>query len=397
MSDDYILNKAKNELRESGIDPEVLKEFNVILAGGALTSIVTNREINDFDFYFSSNEDLLGFLHHLCDEGFFVKFFSDKSVTLCHYAPGKEDLVIVQLIFYKLFDNAQDLFSTFDFTINKCAIVFKTESVVCADNFMLHNSSRYLEYGMGSSFPLLSLFRVRKYEERGYTISKSQLLKIIFDIRSLEINSWDDLSRHIGSGYKQEMLDTSGVRNKEFTEENLIEFLDGIEKSFITTACEDRAKYWDIRLFEELITGEIKESNDFIFNGGHIRALRFWQGVGLKREIRHHIETKIGKYLFKFVTSDLKSKHYNYQYKMYEWNEATLGDKNFYMCKDQSQGSQWTSYGNTVIICEYDIDSVVSIDSNYIKVKRVKPVMKIEGVTSYSDIKKVTDAMNALV
>lgn len=396
MSDNYILNKAKNELRESGIDPEVLKEFSVILAGGALTSIVTNREINDFDFYFSSNEDLLGFLHHLCDEGFFVKFFSDKSVTLCHYVPGKEDPVIVQLIFYKLFDNAQDLFSTFDFTINKCAIEFKTESVVCADNFMLHNSSRYLEYSMGSSFPILSLFRIKKYEERGYSISKSQLLKIIIDIRSLEINSWDDLSQHIGSGYKQEMLDTSGVRNKEFTEENLIEFLNSEGEGFIKNSDSiDVVKYWNVDLFEELVTGQIKESNDYEFLNTDVARIRFWQKLGLRREL--DIESKLGKYLFKFVTSDLKSKHFDYQYKMHEWNEATLGDKNFYMCKDQSQGSQWTSYGNTVIICEYDIDSVVSINSNCIKVKRVKPVMKIEGVISYSDIKKVTDEMNALV
>lgn len=54
----YEIEKLKIKQMLGSEVYDTLKETKCVLAGGAITSLFTNREINDFDLYFTSKESL---------------------------------------------------------------------------------------------------------------------------------------------------------------------------------------------------------------------------------------------------------------------------------------------------------------------------------------------------
>jgi len=179
------------------LGPEVvrkLKKYNCYLAGGAITSLFCNREVNDYDIYFRNSDDLIAFLYESWGENWIV-MSTDKAITV--NLLGKN----VQLIHFKYFDNAYEIFNTFDFTVCMGAFDFVTESFVLHPDFLHHNSQRILKFNPNTAFPIVSLLRVAKYQEKGYEISKSEFIKIILTCMNLKIESYDDLKHHLGGMY----------------------------------------------------------------------------------------------------------------------------------------------------------------------------------------------------
>lgn len=50
---------------------------------------------------------------------------------------------------------------------------------------------------LNSSFPLSTLFRVQKFQQRGWSISKTEWLKIIYDINNLDLSDPDQWNIHV--------------------------------------------------------------------------------------------------------------------------------------------------------------------------------------------------------
>src|SRR5690606_39576707 len=50
-------------------------------------------------------------------------------------------------------------------------------------------------------YPIMSAIRVKKYESRGYKISKNELLRILLKCSCLNISSYDELAEQIGGLY----------------------------------------------------------------------------------------------------------------------------------------------------------------------------------------------------
>src|SRR5690606_3144507 len=78
---------------------------------------------------------------------------------------------IHQLMWFKYFNTAQDIFNSFDFTVCMGAFDFETEEFIFHPDFFKHNSQRYLKFNTGTDFPVMSLLRVDKYRQKGYDIS----------------------------------------------------------------------------------------------------------------------------------------------------------------------------------------------------------------------------------
>lgn len=170
------------------------------VAGGALTSVFTRQKINDYDLYFKSVEAFRDAIETAYDHGFWCVDVSKRAVT---FACGDE---VYQMMHFGFFPEASDVFAAFDFTCCMAAYDVDADAMVLHEDFLTHCSQRFLRFNPGTRYPLASAVRVLKYQERGYSIGKGDLLRIALACRSVEIASWDDLKDQIGGAYGDKIM-----------------------------------------------------------------------------------------------------------------------------------------------------------------------------------------------
>ena len=209
---------------------ESLKKYNCMIAGGAITSIFTHNKINDIDIYFRSNKDYFYFCKELIDKGVFNVLcstdnaitFVDKIITRLSIEQPKPTLQAICIDYYA---SPDDIFKSYDFTVNMGAYDFNTDSFVLNDDFVYHNMKRELHFNTSCKFQLDTIFRIDKYVKRGYYISKAEKLKLMLSINSLELNSWEDLTNNI-RGYYKNNITLNIPSGMEFNLVNAFEVLD---------------------------------------------------------------------------------------------------------------------------------------------------------------------------
>lgn len=209
---------------------ESLKKYNCMIAGGAITSIFTHNKINDIDIYFRSNKDYFYFCKELIDKCVFNVLcstdnaitFVDKIITRLSIEQPKPTLQAICIDYYA---SPNDIFKSYDFTVNMGAYDFSTDSFVLNDDFIYHNMKRELHFNTSCIFPLDTIFRIDKYVKRGYYISKAEELKLMLSINSLELNSWEDLTNNI-RGYYKNNITLNIPSGMEFNLTNAFEVLD---------------------------------------------------------------------------------------------------------------------------------------------------------------------------
>ena len=165
------------------------------VAGGALTSVFTGTAIADVDYYFKSREAFEDAIHGAYDENLWCVSASDRAVTFVR------DNSILQFMHFDFFDSAQSIFDAFDFTACMAAYDIDAKAFVFHDDFFKHASQRHLSFHSGTRYPFGSLLRVLKYQARGYSIGKGDLLRIALCCHKTALNSWDDLAKAIGGQY----------------------------------------------------------------------------------------------------------------------------------------------------------------------------------------------------
>lgn len=215
---------------------EVLAENGCMIAGGAVTSVFTNKEINDIDVYFPSKEaftKVVGEIYGRYTHGLEGEYCLGYSDARGMHVTKKSLLIMseghdVQFIGYAFYPTARDIFKAFDYTINMGACYMYDGRFSLHDEFLKHNAQRYLHFNPATLYPLISILRANKYRERGYTISKSQMLRGLLAVNKKDINSWDKLIDELGGMYgvaPEEIFDTT----KEFSFDLAIETLDKFE------------------------------------------------------------------------------------------------------------------------------------------------------------------------
>lgn len=257
----YIQKTLKKNL---GVDLyDLFKECNVMLVGGALTSILTNKEINDFDCYFKQKKDIDKFLFSVGGDaiGFACRFIciTDKSITF------KYNETKIQLIHQSYYNDVLEVFSDFDFTVNMIGYDFENENISLDCKALQHLSQRVLSVNTNTKFPLISVLRVNKYLERGYTISKKEMFKLLLSVNKLNLESYDEVVKNLGGMYGISISEVFN-QDKEFSIEEVIEQLS--EYDFDNMKPYTCVDYYDFR-------------DEFVF-GDHIdllKALPFFKGV----------------------------------------------------------------------------------------------------------------------
>lgn len=165
------------------------------IAGGALTSVFTGQLINDVDMYFKTKEDFLQAVCQAYDERMWAVAATDRAVTFVYQDK------IVQLMHFDFFDTAEAIFDAFDYTVCMAAYDLDKQEFVFHEDFMKHSAQRFLRFHSGTRYPYGSLMRVLKYQQRGFTIGKGDLLRIGLCCSQVPIESWDDLAAAIGGQY----------------------------------------------------------------------------------------------------------------------------------------------------------------------------------------------------
>lgn len=201
----------------------ILKQYECFVAGGTITSLFCNREINDIDIYFRDERSMIQFLHEVWEENEWIINQTKKAILL------KYKEVEIQLIHFDYFNSAEEIFNTYDFTSCMGAFDFKTETFTLHNDFMKHNAQRLLKFNSGTAFPIVSLLRVQKYQEKGYTISKPEFIRIVLSCMKLEINSYDELKNHLGGmyGINYDKL-FEDIKDEEFSLEKAIDIIANI-------------------------------------------------------------------------------------------------------------------------------------------------------------------------
>lgn len=219
-------NYEKKKLLAHIGNPELinlLKKANCFIAGGTITSIFSGKEINDIDVYFKDYDSLNLVLRNLFNtdlEEF--ETFDLSSFSLIYTNHTKKSILFtkdglnIQLIYFKFFNEAKDIFDTFDFTINMGVYDCAKDEFVFHDNFMKDIAQRRLSVNPNTSFPIISLLRIDKYKQRGYNISRKDFINLCLSVNRLEINTWENLADAIGGMYGYAYTDLFDT-TKEFS------------------------------------------------------------------------------------------------------------------------------------------------------------------------------------
>lgn len=214
-----------------------LRFDGAFIAGGAVTSAFTSAKINDVDVYFKSRRAFETGVYQAYEDGLWCVAASKRAVTFADQ--GR----VVQMMHFDYFPTASDIFKAFDFTVCMGALDLDARvkkewdgvkyvtsgeehpesGFIFHPDFLKHNSQRFLKFNAGTRYPLASATRVLKYQQRGYTIGKGDMMKIALAVRGVRIESWDDLKDQIGGAYGDKVV--LGNEDTPFTLEAAIEAL----------------------------------------------------------------------------------------------------------------------------------------------------------------------------
>ena len=215
-----------------------LRFDDAFVAGGAVTSVFTGAKINDVDVYFKSRRAFETGVYQAYEDGLWCAAASKRAVTFADRSGN-----IAQLMHFDHFPTAESIFAAFDYTICMGAldldagvdtrwngVRFETigeehpeSGFVFHPDFLKHNSQRFLKFNAGTRYPLASATRVLKYQQRGYTIGKGDMIKIALAVRGVRIESWEDLKDQIGGAYGDKVV--LGNEETPFTLEAAIDAL----------------------------------------------------------------------------------------------------------------------------------------------------------------------------
>lgn len=193
MSNTFEKNKLYAYLGESLI--EILKKYNACVAGGTITSIFCNKEINDVDIYFRNKQDAGDFIGEVIKNKDWIISHTNKATSFfCNR-------IVCQVIHFDYFDSPEDIFNKFDFTVCMGAFDFSQEKFILHEDFLKHNAQKILKFNENTAYPIISAMRVQKYESKGYKISKPEYIKMLLTCMNLNISTYEELKEQMGGMY----------------------------------------------------------------------------------------------------------------------------------------------------------------------------------------------------
>lgn len=196
---DSIRSTFESLFREKREEPNVfmeLRKLNIILCGGAITSIFSNAPINDLDFYLKDHTKLAE------AKAFLKKWFPDfeietvNAITYKRKSSKSRKQYTIQLI-TKFTGEPSEIFDWFDFTITHGAFDFSRKQFYLGDRFLTDLAKRRLVYSGSSQYPICAMYRTNKYVKRGYELPGATIMHIALSIVQLKIANYKELKEQL--------------------------------------------------------------------------------------------------------------------------------------------------------------------------------------------------------
>lgn len=223
-----ILRKKVNNFLESINNPDLVEELkkDIIITGGSIVSLLLNEPVNDFDIYFRTKETALKVATYYVKEAkekwktddifineteerikiiipnkgcmgnvkkekedtgdieksknpeYRIRFISSNAITL-------SDKIQLILRFY---GEPKDIHSNYDFIHCTCYWTYYEGELVLPSRALEAIINKELYY-QGSKYPLCSIFRTRKFLQKGWNINAGQYLKMALQLNKLDLSN----------------------------------------------------------------------------------------------------------------------------------------------------------------------------------------------------------------
>lgn len=262
--DDYLDSIEDSNLKD-------MLSRNIIITGGSVSSLLMGEHVNDYDIYFRNKETALAVAQYYCgkigvgevreerrinrkgeeeeriiiyirskgsygspeeDDGaeeeevktkksnYEVKFVTDNAITMSNK---------VQLII-RFFGEPIELHANYDFVHCTCSYDYHANKLVVPEAAMVSMLAKELKY-IGSLYPIASLFRIRKFVRRGWYISAGEMLKIIWQVNSLDLTNRDVVTDQligVDMSYMWQFLEAMAAEQGPISEEFVVKLLDKV-------------------------------------------------------------------------------------------------------------------------------------------------------------------------
>lgn len=188
---------------------------NSIITGGSIVSLILEEKVNDYDIYFTNKETVLAVANYYRDilikdnpmlrsdctieedkDGrirFFIRSTGliTKQTKAKFYPSAITDNAIsltndIQLIL-RFYGPPEEIHKNYDFVHVKSYWLSKTGKLYLNPESLEAILAKELRY-TGSLYPLASIFRLRKFLSRGWTISAGDIFKMAFQLRSYDLS-----------------------------------------------------------------------------------------------------------------------------------------------------------------------------------------------------------------
>jgi hypothetical protein len=181
----YLLLKDLSNAKILG----TLKQARAVIAGGAVRAVFAGEHISDYDVYFK-NVNGINQVRTWLDNNEFVQF----AVTPNAESYSKNSVKIQLITMPSLAcENSTDIIKQFDYSVCMGAFDVESDTFVLDPLFLEDVSRRELRFNITSKYPISSLFRLRKYLKKGYSISGIEMVKLGCAINNLQMKSYRDL------------------------------------------------------------------------------------------------------------------------------------------------------------------------------------------------------------
>ena len=233
------LNEKISDWLASITDTETMEAAaeDVIVTGGCIASMLLGEQVNDFDLYFKTKKTTLLVAKYYADvfnkkhdplikievEEKVVKNIKGKNENriLCYIKSNgvaeepknirKKDRTKYRPVFIsenaitlshkiqlvtRFYGEPDKIHDNYDFIHATCYFIPSNNELVTPEPALLSLMSRTLVYH-GSLYPIASVFRTKKFINRGWRITAGQQLKMMWQISEIDLSDYETLREQL--------------------------------------------------------------------------------------------------------------------------------------------------------------------------------------------------------
>lgn len=173
---------------------------NVFIAGGCIRDLLSDMPVKDYDIFCRSIDDVPRVLHCFVNAGATITFDTEKFTNL------KFKDMTLQIIKSFTYPGYKEVINSFDFTICQAVVFCKREiddlhekeifvvDFYCHDKFFEDVLTKSLQVS-NLPFPVDSLRRAFRFNEKGYKPCKETIFKLATAIHDMDNEQFDNLQK----------------------------------------------------------------------------------------------------------------------------------------------------------------------------------------------------------